>query len=93
MLNIAAAHDDVWASVGEHPGSCSGDAGWVARHLDGQDVVAVGETGLDYHYERDTDKQANQRKTFEQQLGLAETSGLPVIVHTRAAEADTLALL
>ena len=93
VLQIALTHDDVWASVGEHPGSCSGDAGWVSQHLDKPRVVAVGETGLDYHYEADTDKQAAQRKTFEQQLALADEKGLPVIVHTRAAEEDTLALL
>ncbi len=93
VLELAALHEDVWASVGEHPGSCSGNAGWVAQYLDKPRVVAVGEMGLDYHYETDSEKQAAQRRTFEQQLALADEHQLPVIVHTRAAEADTLALL
>ena len=93
VLGFAAAHADVWASVGEHPGSCSGDASWVAERLDAPRVVAVGEMGLDYHYETNSDKQALQRQTFEQQLEIAAAADLPVIIHTRAAEADTLALL
>ena len=93
VLQLASEHDGVWASVGEHPGSCSGDARWVADHLTHPQVVAVGETGLDYHYEKDARRQALQRKTFAQQLTLAADYELPVIIHTRAAEADTLALL
>ena len=93
VLAFAASHEDVWASVGEHPGSCSGDAGWVAPLLDRERVVAVGEMGLDYHYERDDKRQAEQRQTFAQQLAIAADADLPVIIHTRAAEADTLALL
>ncbi len=93
VLEFADNHENVWASVGEHPGSCSGDAAWIARLLDHSRVVAVGEMGLDYHYERDAARQAEQRHTFAQQLGFAAATGLPVIIHTRAAEADTLALL
>jgi TatD DNase family protein len=53
----------------------------------------VGETGLDYHRLTDEDVKHRQRHDFERQLELAERHGLPVIVHTRAAEADTLELM
>jgi len=59
-----------------------------ARH---ETIVAVGETGLDYHYERDTATQ--QRRLFADMLALAAELGQPVIVHTREADADTLAML
>ncbi|XOV81612.1 MAG: TatD family hydrolase [bacterium] len=93
VLSIAADHEHIWASVGEHPGSCSGDAGWVTRYLQRPKVVALGEMGLDYHYVEDPAAQALQRDTFAQQLALAHEHDFPVIIHTRAAQADTLALI
>lgn len=93
VLAMAENHSGVWASVGEHPGSCSGDAAWVNRYLDRSDVIAVGEMGLDYLYVDDNEARAEQRHTFAQQLQLAENHALPVIVHTRSAEVDTLALI
>jgi len=93
VLTIADGQQGVWASVGEHPGSCSGNANWVRDYLHRDSVVAVGEMGLDYHYVEDEDQRALQRHTFSQQLAIAQEAGLPVIVHTRAAERDTLALI
>ncbi len=55
------------------------------------EVVAVGETGLDYHYDRDT--AAQQRELFEAMLELARRLTLPVVVHSREAEQDTLDIL
>jgi len=91
VLTIADGEQGVWASVGEHPGSCSGDASWVRDYLHRDSVV--GEMGLDYHYVEDESQRALQRHTFAQQLGIAQEVDLPVIVHTRAAEQDTLALI
>ncbi len=93
VLRLAEANPGVWCSVGEHPGSCSGDAGWVADHLLADKVVAVGEMGLDYYYESDPDQRPSQRATFSQQMDIARQHQLPVIVHTRDAEEDTLAVL
>ncbi len=93
VLAFAANHENIWASVGEHPGSCSGDARWVRSYLADDKVVAVGEMGLDYHYVEDADQRAQQRLTFSQQLAIADEAGLPVIIHTRAAEQDTLAAI
>lgn len=93
VLGFAKQHAGVWASVGEHPGACSGDASWIRDYLDEQDVVACGEMGLDYLDVEDPEKRAQQRHTFVQQLGIADEFDLPVIVHTRAAEQDTLAAM
>lgn len=59
--------------------------------VDYDGVTAVGEIGLDYHYTPET--RAAQRTLFAQQLDLARTRGLPVVVHTREADDDTLGLL
>ncbi len=55
------------------------------------EIVAVGETGLDYHYDKDT--AAEQRRLFAAMLALAAETRRPVIVHSREAEADTIAML
>lgn len=88
-----AEQDRIWASVGEHPGSCSGDASWVQQYLQKERVVAVGEMGLDYYYVDDPEQQKLQRHTFSQQLEIAAKFKMPVIIHTRAAEQDTLSII
>lgn len=94
VVNLAERHRDVWATAGQHPEAAERrDLGWISSYLDRSRVVAVGETGLDYHHEADPEKQAIQRECFDFQLELAGSHGLPVVVHTRAAEADTLALI
>ena len=54
-------------------------------------VVAVGETGLDYHY--GADHKSEQRALFEAQLAIASDAGLPIVIHCREAAADTAAVL
>jgi len=63
----------------------------VRTMLDSPGVVAVGETGLDYHYSPET--AVAQKALFGGQLELSQESGLPVVVHSREAEADTLSML
>jgi len=58
---------------------------------DSKGLVAIGEIGLDYHYEADS--APAQRRLFERQIELAGEMGLPVVVHSREADADTLAIL
>lgn len=83
------------AAIGIHPGNIAADyeAQLAAvRALYGQDgIVAVGEIGLDYHYE--PVQKAAQKAVFAAQLQLAKELDLPVIVHDREAHADTLELL
>jgi TatD DNase family protein len=91
-IGIAAAHDGVYASLGVHPHEAGGgEAGRLAELrelLADPRAVAVGETGLDYF--RDYAPREAQRRLFEMQLELAAELGKPVVIHTRAADEDTL---
>jgi TatD DNase family protein len=92
---LAERYDDVDCSVGVHPLDLNPGAepvlDWLLSELEHPRVVAIGETGLDYHYEPEA--AALQQRSFRLHLDAAKASGKPVIVHTRAARADTLALL
>jgi TatD DNase family protein len=94
-LELAEQHEGVYAILGLHPheaGSVdAGDADRVAELLSHPRAVAVGETGLDYF--RDYAPRDAQRRLFERLLSVAADTGKPVVVHTRAAEKDTLAAL
>ncbi len=85
---------DVYASVGVHPlqpAGASCDTNRLREYAARERIVAIGETGLDYHYEGCT--AAEQRERFCTQLQLATELRLPVIVHTREAREDTLACI
>lgn len=92
---LAREYAFVYAAVGTHPHDASGmtEAGLNRlRELCAcEKVVAVGEIGLDYHY--DNSPRELQRHWFEKQLALAEAMGLPVVIHSREATEDTLAIL
>ena len=94
-LQAASEHEEVFAIVGRHPHETSGfDAAAVEeieRLAADPKVRAIGETGLDYY--RDHAPRDDQRRAFEAQLELAGRLGLPVAIHTRAAEEDTFAML
>jgi TatD DNase family protein len=94
-LELAAASEGVHAALGIDPhqaGTAEADRVDELRALlDHPGVVAVGETGLDYHY--GADRKDEQRRLFEAQLELARERDLPVVVHTRSANADTEAIL
>jgi TatD DNase family protein len=86
---------DVWASVGIHPHEADGHADMgeaalleAAAH---PRVIAIGETGLDYYYDRS--QRETQKALFRRHISVARKTGLPMIVHTRDAEDDTLAIL
>ena len=91
---LIAPFDDVSLSVGLHPLHQPDQPLSLDQLIElaaGEDVVAVGETGLDYHYAADT--QALQQQYFQMHLDAALVVNKPVIVHTREAQADTLRLL
>ncbi|MGK9064416.1 TatD family hydrolase [Stutzerimonas chloritidismutans] len=92
---LARRYDDVDCSVGVHPLDLQPGTepalDWLLAELDDPKVVAIGETGLDYHYEPEA--ATLQQDSFRLHLQAAAVCGKPVIVHTRAARADTLALL
>ncbi|MCW3150278.1 TatD family hydrolase [Stutzerimonas stutzeri] len=92
---LAERYEDVDCSVGVHPLDLQPGSqpalDWLLRELDHPRVVAIGETGLDYHYEPQAADR--QRESFRLHLQAARSCGKPVIVHTREARADTLMLL
>jgi len=93
-LDLAARHPDrVFAAVGwdRVEAARAPDASAIRDLLRRPGVAAIGETGLDYHYDRDS--AANQRRLFEAMLALAREARLPVVVHTREADGDTLSIL
>jgi TatD DNase family protein len=83
---IAAGQEGVYVAAGLHPHDASTDVD-VAALVD-EDVVAVGEIGLDFF--RDSAPRDDQRRVFSAQLDLAAELGKPVIVHTRAADEETV---
>jgi TatD DNase family protein len=94
-VRLAERHPQICASVGVHPHDASKLTPQSAddlRALAGDEkVVAFGEIGLDYHY--DFSPREIQREVFIEQLRIAADAGLPVIIHTREAWEDTLAIL
>ncbi|HWW64884.1 MAG TPA: TatD family hydrolase [Sphingomonadaceae bacterium] len=95
IIATATREPDVWASVGIHPHEADAHPDVdterlvaVAAH---PRVVGIGETGLDYYYDHsDRDR---QRTSFRAHIAAARITGLPLIVHTRDAEADTAEIL
>ncbi len=94
-VRLAGEYDFIYAAVGIHPHEAKDYTSDTAEKLrqwsEEKKVVAIGETGLDYHY--DHSPRDVQREVFERQLGLALELDLPVIVHSREAKADTLNIL
>jgi TatD DNase family protein len=91
----AEQHEEVWFAVGHHPNSATGytdaitdELREIARH---PRCLAIGETGLDDF--RDYAPRADQERAFAAHIGLARELGKPLVIHTRAAEDDTIATL
>jgi len=94
-LSLAAATDKLSITAGVHPHNASGwNAGaeaWLRDTLPAPTIVALGEIGLDYHY--DHSPRDVQRRAFEAQLAIAGEHRLPAVVHAREADADVAAIL
>ncbi len=97
VIQITERHADVWASAGVHPDSADENTSldWVSDASRHGRVVGIGETGLDYFKTKgDADAVHQwQRDSFAAHLAIARDAALPVIVHTRAAEADTVDIM
>jgi len=95
IIAVAERNDDVWATVGVHPHEADAhpDLGAAALTEAAQHprVIAIGECGLDYYYDK-SDRSA-QRERFQAHIEAARQTGLPLVVHTRDAEADTAEIL
>jgi TatD DNase family protein len=95
VLAIAERFPDVYCSVGTHPHNAkeepdvtTADLVACARH---PKVVAIGEAGLDYHY--DNSPRDQQARGFHRHIAAARETGLPLVIHTRDADADSAKIL
>lgn len=95
IVGVADRHSDVWASIGVHPHEADSHpdlgASALVEAANHPRVIAIGECGLDYYYDK-SDRQA-QRQRFEAHIEAARQTGLPLVVHTRDAEGDTAEIL
>ncbi len=95
VLALARAHDNLYCSVGVHPHNVASEAAAtpevLIEHARADEVIGIGETGLDYYY--DHSPRELQRESFRVHAAAARETGLPLIVHTRDADADTVDIL
>jgi TatD DNase family protein len=95
VVGAAERSPDVWASIGVHPHEADAhpDLGMsqLVEASSHPNVIAIGECGLDYHYDK-SDRGA-QRDRFEAHIEAARATGLPLVIHTRDAEEDTAEIL
>jgi TatD DNase family protein len=90
-IEVARTYDGVWATAGVHPHDARDGLDGLEDLLADDAVVAVGESGLDYHY--DHSPRPVQQEVFAAQIALAHRHELPLVIHTREAWDDTFAIL
>ncbi|HJO79058.1 MAG: TatD family hydrolase [Acidimicrobiales bacterium] len=90
-IKVARSHPDVWATAGIHPHEARKGITGLAELLSEEEVVAVGETGLDHHYDH-SPRQA-QADAFAAHIALANEWEMPIVIHTREAWDETFSLL
>lgn len=94
LLSIAEAHDNIYCSVGTHPNNAADEPDITTDDLiriaEHPKIVAIGEAGLDYHYDTPRDAQA---VGFRRHIAAARETGLPLVIHARDADADIAAVL
>ena len=95
ILATAEREPDVWASIGIHPHEADAhpdmDTAKLLARAEHPRVIGIGETGLDYYY--DHSNRAQQQRCFRAHIAASRESGLPIIIHTRDAEEDTMSIL
>ena len=93
--DLVTRYDHLYVSLGWHPHDASSfntrEIAFLQNAIDGKQIHAVGEIGLDYYYTHSD--RADQLRAFEQQMTMAGKAELPVIIHTRQADEDTIRML
>ena len=96
-IALAKKYENMYAAAGVHPSDIAGlneeTLAWLKEQTKDPKVIAVGEIGLDYYWDKEEDVQKAQRYWFAQQMGLARDSQLPVIIHSRDAAEDTMRVM
>ncbi len=95
VLAIAEAHEHIYCSVGVHPHEADKtplvEVEELIKRTKHPKVIGIGETGLDYYYEHS--KRDAQQESFRRHITAARKTGLPIIIHTRDADTDTIAIM
>jgi TatD DNase family protein len=95
IVDFSVAHEGVWCALGTHPHAadtdCTDSGTLLQRLLSTPKAVAVGETGLDFYY-KNSNKES-QKISFAKHIEASLKASLPLVIHSRAAEEDTLSLL
>ncbi len=98
LLDISNSHDNVWCSIGTHPHDAGLEAEKAISQADiikiansSDKIIAIGESGLDYYY--DNSPRDEQQASFRKHTRAAIETGLPIIIHTRDAEEDTINIM
>lgn len=96
-VELAEKYDYIYAAVGVHPSEIAElneeHFMWLKELTKLEKVVAVGEIGLDYYWDKEPAVQERQRYWFRRQMDLAREVGLPIVVHSRDAAADTIKVM
>lgn len=90
ILDLASKYEEVYVAIGFHPEDLSSfDISFLEKHINNPKVVAIGEIGLDYHYDNSEEVKNIQNNIFKRQIELAIKYNKPVIIHSRDAIEDT----
>ena len=96
-LELSERYSNVYAAVGVHPSEieCLNEEGmkWLKEATTHEKVVAIGEIGLDYYWEKDPVVRQQQKEWFLRQLQLARETNLPVVIHSRDSAEDTMKIM
>lgn len=96
-IRLAKDYPHVYAAVGVHPSEIDeldeAFFQWMKEQTAWEKTVAIGEIGLDYYWDKEPEVQERQRYWFGRQIELARETGLPMIIHSRDAAADTMAVM
>lgn len=96
-IELAKKYDFIYAAVGVHPSEIAElneeRFAWLKELTKLDKVVAVGEIGLDYYWDKEPEVQERQRYWFKRQMELARDAKLPIVVHSRDAAADTIQVM
>lgn len=96
-IQLADDYRFIYAAAGVHPSEISeldeNSMEWLSQQATHPKVAAIGEIGLDYYWEKDEAVREKQRYWFQKQLSVAKDTGLPVIIHSRDAAKDTMAIM
>ncbi len=96
-LQLSEKYDYIYAAMGVHPSDIDGlnetTFQWLESMTSHKKVVAIGEIGLDYYWEKDQSIRLKQQEWFARQIDLAKKADLPIIVHSRDAAEDTLKVM